>query len=242
MHAHLSTFLFQAINFLVLVLVLRRWLYRPVLAMIARRQQEAQAPLAAAAAERQAAAQARAEAERLEAEARAARETLLAQAETELRGRREAALVEAHRAADALAARAQGELEHQRAAAEGALRARAAGVAAEIAARLLAAAGCPTATDRLLDQAIDAVEALDPRQRAATPAAGHEVRVLTAAALGADRRAAVTDRLRRALGRDVSVGFGEDAGLIAGAEIHLPTAVVRQSWRDQLADARRSLS
>lgn len=63
MHSHLATFLFQIVNFLILVGVLRYWLYRPVQAMIARRQREVDAPLAAAAAERAKAAELRAEVE-----------------------------------------------------------------------------------------------------------------------------------------------------------------------------------
>jgi F-type H+-transporting ATPase subunit b len=242
-HSHLSTFLFQVVNFLVLVLVLRRWLYRPVLAMIERRQQETQAPLAAAATDRKAAADLRADAERLQADARAARENALAGAAKESQVRREALLDEARRAADELAARRRDELAQERAGVEAQLRARAAEVAVAIAERLLASAGCASATQRLLDEAVEAVEAMDPRQRAApADSAGLRVEVLTAMPLEPSSRNDVTDRLRRALGDDVSVGFAEDPALIAGAEIHLPTAVVRQSWRDQLAEARRALS
>jgi len=243
MHAHLSTFVFQVVNFLVLVLVLRRWLYRPVLAMIERRQQEVEAPLAAAAADRKAAAEQRADAERLLAQARGAGEQALAQAAQESQARREELLAEARRAADELAARQRAELAQERAGVESQLRARAADVAVALAQGLLAPAGGAGATDGLLDQAVAAVEAMNPRQRALGGAgAGVEVQVLTATPLAPARRGAVTDRLRSALGSQVVVGFSEDPALIAGAEIHLPTAVVRQSWRDQLATARQALS
>jgi F-type H+-transporting ATPase subunit b len=243
MHAHLSTFLFQVVNFLVLVLVLRRWLYRPVLAMIERRQQETQAPLDAAATDRKAAADLRADADRLLAEARGARQTALDEAARESQARREELLADARRAADELAARGRAELAQERAGVESLLRARAADVAVAIAERLLATAGCPGVTLHLLDEAVAAIEAMDPRQRtAAAGAAGLRVQVLSAAPLDTARQDEVTGRLRQALGGEVSVGFAEDPALIAGVEIHLPTAVVRQSWRDQLAEARRALS
>jgi F-type H+-transporting ATPase subunit b len=243
MHAHLSTFLFQVVNFLVLVLVLRRWLYRPVLAMIERRQQEVQAPLAAAAADRKAAADQRADAERLLAEAHGAREEALAQAARESQARREELLAEARHAADELAAHGRAELAQERAGVESQLRARAADVAVAIAQGLLAPAGCAGATEQLLDQAVAAVEAMNTLQRGLPGAGvGLEVQVMTATPLEPARRDDVTGRLRRALGAEVSVGFSEDPALIAGAEIRLPTAVVRQSWRDQLAAARRELS
>lgn len=243
MHAHLSTFLFQVVNFLVLVLVLRRWLYRPVLAMIARRQQEVQAPLAAAGADRRTAAELRAQADQLLAEARGARAQALQQAAQESQSRREELLADARRAAEELAGKMRTDLQRERAGAEAELRARAAEVAVAIAARLLDAAGGLAPTDRLLDQAMSAVEQMDARQRSASAGpAGRKVQVLTATPLDGARRETIADRLRHALGAEVTVGFAEDPALIAGAEIHLPTAVVRQSWRDQLADARRDLS
>lgn len=243
MHAHLSTFLFQVVNFLVLVLVLRRWLYRPVLEMIARRQQEAQAPLAAAAADRRTAAELRAQADQLQAEARGARAQALEQAAQESQARRDELLADARRAAEELAGKTRADLQRERATAEAELRARAAEVAVAIAGRLLDAAGGLVPTERLLEQAMRAVEQLDERQRsAAAGTAGRQVQVLTATPLDGARRQSVADRLRRALGPEVTVGFAEDPALIAGAEIHLPAAVVRQSWRDQLADARRALS
>lgn len=238
-HAHLSTFLFQTVNFLVLVLVLRRWLYRPVLAMIARRQHEAEAPLAAAAADRTAAAEARAAAEQLQAAARGAHDAALAAAERELEAERRRRLDEARRDAEALMAQRRAELEQERGAAERALRERAAQVAAEIAGRLVRAAGCPNATDRLLDQALEAIDGL---AGASDQAAGRAVSVLSAVPIAPERRGDVTARLRRALGAGLTIEFAEDPDLLAGVEIRLPTAVVRQNWRDQLAEARRSLS
>lgn len=238
MHAHLSTFVFQAINFVVLAFVLQRWLYRPVQAAIARRQHEVDAPLEAAAADRQAAADLRAAAEALQVEARGARERLLADAEKTAESRRDELLAEGRRAAADAAAKAQADLEEQRVAAEAALRLRAAEVAVALAGRLLARAACQPATDRLLEEALAAVEAIGLRpQRGAA-----QVRVVTAAPLDDDRQAAVADRLRRAIGGEVSVAFAQDQALIAGAEIQLPSAVIRQSWRDQLADARTALS
>jgi F-type H+-transporting ATPase subunit b len=243
MHTHLATLLFQVVNFLILVAVLRYWLYRPVQAMIARRQQAVEAPLADAAAERAKAGELRAEVERQHLAAAGERDRFLLEAGRDAEARRDQLLADARRTADNLVTAGQEALGRERAAAEAALQRQAVTLAVGLAARLLAASAPDGATDRLLDEALQAVEAMDGSardglSRAKGPA---RVQVVTAVPVEPGRREAITTRLHRSLGDALEVTFAEDPALVAGAEIHLPTAVVRQSWRAQLSMAQREL-
>ncbi|HVY41341.1 MAG TPA: ATP synthase F0 subunit B [Polyangia bacterium] len=245
MHTHLATFVFQLVNFLVLAGVLRYWLYRPVQALIARRQQEVTAPLAAAAADRAQAAQSRADVERQRAALAADRGRLLLEAGQQAAARREQVLADARRAAEDLVKEGREALARETAAAESQLRARAAELAVAIAARLLAGSGAADVTEHLLNDAVRVIEAMDGAAHdalAGAPGAAAGVRVVTAVPVAPVRRDAVVSRLHQALGDAVGVTFAEDPTLLAGAEIHLPTAVVRQTWRDQLALLRRELA
>jgi F-type H+-transporting ATPase subunit b len=243
MHTHLATFLFQTANFLILVGVLRYWLYRPVLAMIARRQQEVEAPLAAAAAERAKASELRAEVERQHADAAGEHDRLLLEAGRQAQARREQLLDEARRAADVLVAAGRETLRRERAAAESKLQAEAASVAVGLATKLLAASGAVGPTEHLLDEAVRLVEAMNGAGRGRAAQAGAlPVQVVTALPLEPARRETIATRLHRTLGDALRVTFAEDPALLAGAEIHLPTAVVRQTWREQLALAQRELA
>ena len=80
------------------------------------------------------------------------------------------------------------------------------------------------------------------RGTAARASAGSsEIRVVTAVPVTPERRNGVAARLHQALGEQVDIAFAEDSALLAGAEIHLPAAVVRHSWREQLAQAQHAL-
>jgi len=55
-------------------------------------------------------------------------------------------------------------------------------------------------------------------------------------------RAEWCTRLRRALGDDLEATFDVDPALVAGAELHFPTAVLRFSWHSALADMRAEIN
>src|SRR5579863_6260883 len=194
MHSHVATFAFQTVNFLVLAGVLRYWLYRPVQAMIARRQREVEAPLAAAAEERTKAAELRAEAERQHLAAAGERDRFLLEAGRDAEARRDQLLAEARRSADALLKEGETALARERTAAESSLQARAAELAAGIAGHLLTASGVEEASAHLLDEALRKVESMDGSGRDATAravAGSGEIRVVTAVPLEAAKRGAV---------------------------------------------------
>jgi F-type H+-transporting ATPase subunit b len=68
---------------------------------------------------------------------------------------------------------------------------------------------------------------------------GAALKVVTATALPADLVELWSSRLRRGLGDDIALEYAVDAGLIAGAELHFPNAILRFSWQTAL-DAMRA--
>jgi F-type H+-transporting ATPase subunit b len=71
---------------------------------------------------------------------------------------------------------------------------------------------------------------------------GTQLRVLTASPLPAETAETWRTRLRRTLGDRVSIDFGTDRRLLAGAELHFPNAVLRFSWQSALAAMRAEIA
>jgi F-type H+-transporting ATPase subunit b len=233
-----STFLLELVNFLILIWILKRFLYVPVKGAIEARRQRVEAVLAEAESRR-------AEAEQMREDFEARRE----QWEQE-RGQARAALAQelaAERARGLEALRA--ELQSQRDKAEVLEQRRgreaerrnqeaALAVAAQFAARLLGRLAGPELEARLVDMAIEDLPKLPDGQRetlrstAATPTAA--VRVQSAYPLTDRQRAAVQDAVRRAAGTELSCDFAQDPELIAGLRIDAGALVMRANLRDEL--------
>ena len=241
MHVDGWTLLLQAINFLILVWLLRHFLYRPVLAVIAERQAATERVRTQADAVRQEADGMRRGVEDARAGLAAERDRLLAAARSQAEAERAALLDHARAEADRLLADARTRLEEERRQALAGLRRQAAALGAEVAGRLLRSAGGNGLDHRLLDAACRSVEELPEAQRRAL--AGDEapvpVRLVTAAPLDP---APWRERLGEALGRPVALEVAEDPGLIAGVELHFPHTVLRHSWKQALAEATEELT
>src|SRR3954469_8457888 len=137
MHIDGWTLILQAANFLVLVWLLRRFLYRPVLAVIDQRRQATDAVLAEAAAARTAAETMRRDLEAQRAAAGADRDRLIEAAHAQAEAERAALLDKARQEADAVLADARTHIERERRDAGTALRDRAGRLAVAIAQRLV---------------------------------------------------------------------------------------------------------
>jgi F-type H+-transporting ATPase subunit b len=237
-----STFALEIINFLVLVWILKRFLYKPVLGVIARRRAGIESVLARAQ-EKQAAAEAlKAEYEtRLTAwdqERAQAREALtdeldqrrsheLAALRDELEQQREKARVgEARRRADA-----QRRME-QTALAQG----------ARFAARLLGQAACPDVESRLIELTIGELGRLPAARVAALrntrAMAADEVVVTTAFPLADDQGRRLEARLREVVGLAVPVRFDRNDSLLAGVRMTFGAWVLGMNLRDELQGFR----
>ncbi len=242
MHVSAWNVALQALNFLVLAWLLQRFLFKPVRAVLSKRQEAIAASMRAAAEEKAAAERAeeeyRAKSAGLAGEAARAREQALAAAEQEARRIRE----DATRLARAEAERARGDVDRERVEALRALEVRAADLAASIAERLLRDV-LPDSDAAFLWRATASIDALDGARRAALArqiAAGG-LEVVSARPLEPATRARLEQWSSALAGGPARTSYGLDASLIAGVELRLPTGVWRSHWRAVLESIRAEL-
>lgn len=238
-----TTVVLEAINFLVLVWLLKRFFYRPVLDVIAARKAETERIVASAE-------QVRSDATAMKDEY--ARKLAAADHERVLAQERLDAEIAAERTRRLAAVATEAEAEQQRRAmlAERELRARSAAlehaavaIAARFAARLLDRLASPELETKLVDLALAELDAADttqtPERLASLVGALHEagtsVEISTAFPLDAHRRAALVAALEK-LGRaGKPPAFREDATLKAGLRITAGAWVLMANLRDDLA-------
>ncbi|HEV2334269.1 MAG TPA: hypothetical protein VGS13_02110 [Stellaceae bacterium] len=239
-----STFALQTVNFAVLVWLLHRFLYQPVLRLIdARRAEIDQQYAAAAAAETKAK-------DRL-ASVEAERAGIAAERATVL----QAATVQAEEAAAARRVRAEAEAtglldgarktianERQHALAEARQVALDLGIA--LAGRLLSETPIELRAEAWIEEIGQYLAALSSPEREALvqqlPDSVH-LRVVTASTLSARAAQNWRSRLQRELGDGIAVDFAVEPKLVAGAELHFPNAVLRFSWHSALAAMRAEI-
>jgi len=231
MHLDWSTLALQTVNVLVLLWLLQRYLFRPVMAIIAARRQAAETLLAEAAQQR-AAAQATAEDLARRAQGSAAEaEQLRAAAQTEAAAERARLLAEARAEIDKLRADAAAALRRDRAAQRHALESEARALAVTIAFRLLSRLPGAAATAAMLARLDADLAALPPEQLRAL--AG-PLDVVSAAPLSAEEQAACAALLARRIDPSLSLQFSVDPALLAGIDLCGAHAVLRRSWQAEL--------
>lgn len=242
MHIDLWTLGLQAINVLVLIWLLSRFLFRPVVAIVAQRRQAAEALLADAEAARN---QARAEAaaiaqqrQALDAEANCLRAAAHAEAETD----RTAQLAKTQ--AEIAQARQEGEaqLARERAQQQKALETRACALAVEIARRLLTRVPAASVTTALVQRLVQDIAALPSTEQQALTAEATQLRLITAVELDAPALAAITAALTDALGTVPRLDPQVDPSLLGGIELIGPHTLIRNSWRADLDRVARDLT
>lgn len=238
MEFDLTTFALEVLNFLVLVWLLKRFFYRPVLAVIERRQLETAKIIADAEATRREAAGLKAEcAGRLagiDHERTAARSSLDAEIAAE-RARRLAAVeveVEADRQRrKMLESRERNER-------EAALEREAASLALRFASRFLERLAGPALEAKLVELALSELDTPAPEKLDALCAALRDPRtsinVVSAYPLDAAQRAAFAHALGGLAGRALAPEFSEDAMLKAGVCIMAGSWVLMANLRDEL--------
>jgi F-type H+-transporting ATPase subunit b len=233
-----TTFALEAVNFLVLVWILKRFFYRPVLDVIARRRAAIDATLAEARS-RHAEAEALEEKSReglkgLEAERRHAREALAGEIAAErarLLEQMQLGLAEERRKAGILAERAGAEEARRRE--EQAVRA-----GLEFTSRLLERLADPALEARLVRMALDDLAALPPERaaevREAVKAESGPPVATSAGPLPDHLKKAVAKGLSDLLGRAVEPVFKEDPALGAGLRVSLGPWALKASLADEL--------
>jgi F-type H+-transporting ATPase subunit b len=247
MHIDGWTLILQEANFLILVWLLRRFLYRPVLAVIDQRRQATDAVLAEAATAQTVAEEMHRDLEAQRAAIGTDRDRLIEAAHAQAEAERAALLDKARHEAESLLADARARIERERRDAAAALRDRAGRLAVVIAQRLaqsIAPEG-DGAADLFLGRICSALQGLPGGERAAILdqlRGNGSVRVVTAFPLGDAARERCRQRLTAALDIPLDIHFADDRALIAGVEVHFPHTVLRHTWRDDLARALEELT
>lgn len=233
-----STFLLEIINFLVLVWILKRFLYKPVLGVIARRRADIEDRLTEARHLHDEADALKAEYEnRLEdwdRERRQARDTLARELDEErtqqmqalrkaMTGERE----KAHVADSRRRIEAQREIEHS-----------ALQQGAQFATRLLTQAAGPELETKLLDVLLDGMSGLSSNQIAALRTQWGEppdaILVVSAYPLPEDRRKLIEETLTGVTGLTVPVRYARDPDLLAGLRITIGAWTLHANVKDEL--------
>jgi len=232
-----STILLEIVNFLVLVWILKRFLYQPVLDVIARRKAAIDESIAGADAKSKEADSLKAQYEnRLadwERERAGARETLAHELDAE-RQRRLAELEE-NLAAEREKARVADERrlgEFQRRAEE-----RAVAQGARFAAKLLDRLNGPELDARLVALALEGLGGLEERRCAELRAGAsdaREIEVQSARDLDPASRQAIEAAIAKLLGSSPAFRYRVDPALVAGVRVQLGPWVLRASLQDEL--------
>jgi F-type H+-transporting ATPase subunit b len=244
MHLDWWTLGLQTVNFAVLVWLLNRFLYKPVLRVVDARRGEIERRSAEAAKAESEAAARRAALDGERAGMAAEREALLkqaaSQAEEIAKTRRAQAESEAGRLVDA----ARKSLAAERAAARIEARRVAIDLGAEIARRCLAEIPASQRSEMWLQRVEGKLAVLakpDLEDIRASLAKNGVVTVATALPMPAAEAEIWRSRLRTALGEAVDVAFETDPALVGGVELRFPNAVLHASWRDMLTGLRAEL-
>jgi F-type H+-transporting ATPase subunit b len=217
------TVFLEIVNFLILVWILKRFLYKPVLDVIARRRAGVEKVLSDAQTMRK-------EAERLKEEYEGRVAAWPKEREREEAALREELQAERQRQIETLRVTLAGEqkkhevleerrLQEQRKRLEQA----AADLGARFAARLLSAVASPEVEARLIDFFLEELGRQSPERRQALGRAIEEspgpVRIISAYPIPPDRRARLTKGLADFFGRKVACEFSEKKELLAGVRV-----------------------
>jgi F-type H+-transporting ATPase subunit b len=231
----------QTVNFAVLVWLLHQLLYRPVLRMIDARRAEMEKQYAAAAA-------ATAKASEQLAEMEAERSHIAAEREAVLK----AATAQAEEAAKARRAQAENEaaaflesmrktIADERGRAFADARNLAVDFGAEVAHRLLADTPRGEAWLEKIERHLASLPKAEKEALIRQLENGASLTVVTASSLAPETAETWRVHLRRSLGDGTSVAFDVDPDLLAGVELHFPSAILRFSWQSALASVRSEL-
>jgi F-type H+-transporting ATPase subunit b len=223
----------QTVNVLILVGILARFLFRPVIAIMEERQAAAAKALSDAEAEKAKATAASKAAEAESAKIAAARDAILRQAAEDANAQREAALAAAKEDADQVRAAAETEMSWARAGEEAAASDRSARLAVDVARKLVERLPDSARVDGFIDGLAAALASLPEASRSGFGAAD-AVQLVAPRPLSPAEAQSCRAAFAHALGRPVDFVVAVDPAVIAGLELETLHAVVRNSFRQDL--------
>lgn len=244
MHIDRWTLLLQTVNFIVLIWLLQRFLYRPVLRLSDARRAQVERQFAEARAMAEQASSQLAGLEAQRAGITAERQSLLQAADGEARKAAAALLAQARRDAQTTLSQARETLAAERAQAEHDAQALALDLGSQVALQVLQELPRALREEAWIERIAAYLSALPAEQLQAlrtqlAPTAALEV--LTAASLEPAAQQRWIERLRGVLGAQVPVTFAVSEQLQAGAELRFPQARLEFSWPSLIATVRERL-
>jgi F-type H+-transporting ATPase subunit b len=201
------TLALQTVNVLILIWILARFFFRPIMDLVSKRQEEANKLIADAARTRQEAADFRADAEAARAKIGVEQERLIAEARNAAQREKQKLLAQSAEEIAKLRAEAEAAIVGDRAAAEAVIIDRASSLSVEIAQRLLARFPHQEILYAFVDEICHEVRALSPEtgeSLAAAAAGGHPVEVVTAVPLSEEETQRPQQSFRRRIAIRVS--------------------------------------
>lgn len=228
----------QAINFLVLVWLLQRFLYKPVQNVIEERRSLAETKAAEAKAllaEAQSTKQKYEEAQkRIEQD----RRDILDQTHREIEEQRGKTMSEARSQAQAIISTAQQEINVERDKTLKAMKEDISKLAADVARTMLGDLGPQVPHDIFLNKIERTLNEMPESERTRIDKEladnGASLTIITARPLEEKERQIWQKRLAADLRTDVNVKFKNDASLLGGTEMHFPHTVLKFTWADQI--------
>jgi F-type H+-transporting ATPase subunit b len=244
MHINWWTLALQTVNVLILIWLLARFFFRPVMAIVTERQDKANKLLSDAAAAQHAAEAARAEAEKLRAKINADRSRLIAEAQKAERAERDNLLAQTSQEIAKLRSDAAAVLVRDQAAAQEALLARAGDLAIDISRRLLSRLPHDAALSLFAEGLCDQLRVLPPEDRKSIASAAKDrpVEIITATQLSREETERIRAGIAEILGANLPISFRADASLLGGLELHSRNTIVSNSWRADLDRIRKELN
>lgn len=228
---------FQTINVVVLVWLLKHFLWAPVAAAIAKRRAVAKQTEADAATQHESAAEALQQAADTRAGFVKEHEAILAAAHAEAEQARTALLDQAKAEAAALREAATAAIQADAQAADKAWAERSSHLGIDIASRLAARLDGPTVNAAFLGWLVKAVRALpEPARRVVADQTTTKLEAVSATPLDAAEQKHATELIAGAFGSHPHIVYSTDPALIAGLELHAPHLIVSNSWRADLAE------
>lgn len=237
------TFALQVINFLILVWLLQRFLYRPVRKVLDQRRALVDSRLEEAEKSKQAAEEEKKRLENDRAQFEAEREKRLADLHKELAAEKDKILAEARAEADKIVDQGRQRIESEREEAFEKLKADIAGLAADMAARTLAAR--PNEALPALQRFNDYVSGLsdEDKRKLRRGANGNDalVQVVTAEPLDAAAQDKWKEQVSNLIGANADIAFDVDKTLLGGVEVCFPQAAVKLSLADGLVKLKEGM-
>jgi F-type H+-transporting ATPase subunit b len=233
-----STLLLQILNFGIMVFILSRVFFKPVVRILDERAEQVTRTLQEAEEREQKAAVAQAEYEQTLAEAQEQVLVMQQQAQADLVQTKQQVLAEAREQVQKMRETATRDLEEARQEAIAEHRRDLGSLAIELSGRLMIQAGGPAFQQASMREFLDRLARLSPehyrQSLAEDEAATLQVQVVSAQALDNEGRAELKARTAKLLDREIDVRYRTDPGLIAGATMRFGGVVIDGSLAGQL--------